>query len=347
MEETLSCDQFLDQSIEGVILDVRSPAEYEHGHIPGAFNLPLFSNEERAEIGTLYVQTSRDAAVLRGLELVGPKMADLVRQAQTFSEGKTLYLYCWRGGMRSGSMAWLLRTAGMQVRLLQGGYKAYRNAFLQMLTDIPWKMVVIGGLTGCGKTDILHQLQADGHQVIDLEKLAHHKGSAFGNLGETAQPDNEQFINDLHHCMRNFDSQKPVWVEGESASIGKVYMPQEFRAQMLKGTFIKFEIPLSFRIENIMRDYGHFSTDELIASFQKLEKRMGRGPIMEAEALLHEGKIEEAMLIALDYYDKSYSRSMNKLWQKVNNYTANTNDPKSNAAGVLNFYKSIKKDENN
>ena len=159
-------------------------SHYASGHIPGAHNIPLFTNEERAIIGTLYVQVGKDPAVERGLELVGPKLADFVRQARELSAGKPLFLYCWRGGMRSGSMAWLFRTAGFKTFLLKGGYKAYRRSFIDLLDKYPWKIVVLGGPTGCGKTEILHRLQEKGQQVIDLEGLAHHKGSAFGALGE-------------------------------------------------------------------------------------------------------------------------------------------------------------------
>ncbi|MGE4332621.1 MAG: tRNA 2-selenouridine(34) synthase MnmH, partial [Macellibacteroides sp.] len=195
MEDVLMADDFLEQSKTGIMIDVRSPSEFEAGHIPGARNLPLFSDNERAEIGTRYVQYGKDNAVERGLEIVGPKLAGFVKQARLWADGTPIYMYCWRGGMRSGSMAWLFRTAGLTTYLLSGGYKAYRNSFAQLLEAHPWQLLILGGPTGCGKTEVLHQLQRMEQQVIDLEGLAHHKGSAFGSLGETAQPSTEQFTN--------------------------------------------------------------------------------------------------------------------------------------------------------
>ncbi|MEG1749979.1 MAG: tRNA 2-selenouridine(34) synthase MnmH, partial [Tannerellaceae bacterium] len=212
-QQELAPDDFLHQSRNGVILDVRTPDEYNVGHIPNAINFPLFTNEERIVVGTAYVKQGRDIAVEKGLELVGPKMATFVRQAKALAAGRTLYIHCWRGGMRSGSMAWLLRTAGLSVQLLQGGYKAYRQSFTDQLNNIPWKLIVLGGSTGCGKTPILHALEAKGEQVLHLEGLACHKGSAFGALGEGEQPTTEQFSNLLYDEFCRFDPRRRVWCE--------------------------------------------------------------------------------------------------------------------------------------
>ncbi len=342
MKEVLLPDEFLEQSHEGVIIDVRTPAEFIAGHIPGAVNLPLFTNEERAIVGTLYVQEGKDPAVEKGLELVGPKLAGFVVQARQLSQGKTIYIYCWRGGMRSGSMAWLFRTAGFKTVLLKGGYKAYRRSFIELLEKHPWKIVVLGGPTGCGKTDILHRLQEKYQQVIDLEGLAHHKGSAFGALGETEQPTTEHFMNLLHAKMRTLNPSEPVWCEGESLSIGRVFIPAEFYAMMLSGLFIKLELPQAERVKHILKDYGKFSADDLIASFLKIAKRLGNKATNQAIEYIQQGDLEDAIAIALQYYDKGYEASMLKHWPNIENNLTITTDTEACALRLIELYNTIK-----
>jgi len=324
------------------MIDVRTPSEFRNGHIPGAFNLPLFTDEERAEVGTLYVKKGKDSAVEKGLEHVGPKLAGFVIQARKLSEGKPIFIYCWRGGMRSASMAWLFRTAGLKTILLKGGYKAYRNSFFQLLEEFPWKLIILGGPTGCGKTDILHQLKTTGQQVIDLEGLAHHKGSAFGSLGEMHQPTTEHFGNKLHNCLREMNPDLPVWCEGESLSIGKIFIPNEFYALMASGLFIRFDLPLAFRVKHILTEYGQFSADELIFSFLKLHKRLGGEATSRAIGHIRQGQLENAILIALRYYDKGYESSMQKLWPQIINFVAKNNNSETNAKLLLELYNKIK-----
>ena len=342
MKDVLLPDEFLEHSREGIVIDVRTPAEYEAGHIPGAHNIPLFTNEERAIIGTLYVQVGKDPAVERGLELVGPKLADFVRQARELSAGKPLFLYCWRGGMRSGSMAWLFRTAGFKTFLLKGGYKAYRRSFIDLLDKYPWKIVVLGGPTGCGKTEILHRLQEKGQQVIDLEGLAHHKGSAFGALGEPEQPTTEHFMNLLHDRIRRLNPEQPVWCEGESLSIGRIFIPAEFHAMMLSGAFVKLDLPNEERVQHILKDYGNFSAEELIGSFQKIEKRLGNKATNLAIEHIRNGELAEAVAIALRYYDKGYAASMQKHWPNITSSLAINSDTEASANKLIELYQSLK-----
>ena len=342
MKDVLLPDEFLEHSREGIVIDVRTPAEYEAGHIPGAHNIPLFTNEERAIIGTLYVQVGKDPAVERGLELVGPKLADFVRQARELSAGKPLFLYCWRGGMRSGSMAWLFRTAGFKTFLLKGGYKAYRRSFIDLLDKYPWKIVVLGGPTGCGKTEILHRLQEKGQQVIDLEGLAHHKGSAFGALGEPEQPTTEHFMNLLHDRIRRLNPELPVWCEGESLSIGRIFIPAEFHAMMLSGAFVKLDLPNEDRVQHILKDYGNFSAEELIGSFQKIEKRLGNKATNLAIEHIRNGELAEAVAIALRYYDKGYAASMQKHWPNITSSLAINSDTEASANKLIELYQSLK-----
>ena len=338
MEDVLMADDFLEQSKTGILIDVRSPSEFEAGHIPGARNLPLFSDNERAEIGTRYVQYGKDNAVVRGLEIVGPKLAGFVKQARQWADGTPIYMYCWRGGMRSGSMAWLFRTAGLTTYLLSGGYKAYRNSFAQLLEAHPWQLLILGGPTGCGKTEVLHQLQRMEQQVIDLEGLAHHKGSAFGSLGETAQPTTEQFTNQLHALMRTFNPARPVWCEGESASIGKVVIPSAFYALMLSAPFLNLEIPYQERIRHILNDYGTFQPDELILSFRKIEKRLGGEATRKAIECVEQNNLESAVCIALNYYDKGYRRSSGKQWPNQIPCLWDDSDPAVIARKLLALY---------
>jgi tRNA 2-selenouridine synthase len=198
---SLHPDQFLQQALALAksgkplpMLDVRSPGEFARGHIPGAQNIPLFDNEGRAEVGTIYKQKGKQPAILRGLELVGPNMATMAERGRLTAIDNTVFVHCWRGGMRSGSVAWLLESYGVKVFTLKGGYKAFRR-YMQQQFEAPKNLLVLGGRTGSQKTTWLHALQGDGEQVIDLEGLACHKGSSFGMLGEHPQPTQEQFEN--------------------------------------------------------------------------------------------------------------------------------------------------------
>ncbi|OIP83485.1 MAG: tRNA 2-selenouridine(34) synthase MnmH [Porphyromonadaceae bacterium CG2_30_38_12] len=341
MEYLLSPTIFLEKSPEGVLIDVRTPSEFTLGHIPSAVNLPLFTDYERAEVGTLYVKAGKQEAIEKGLEIVGPKLASFVKNARELSAGKALFLYCWRGGMRSTSMAWLFRTAGFETYLLEGGYKAYRHALQHLLEANPWKFIVLGGPTGCGKTAILHHLQSIGQQVIDLEGLAHHKGSAFGSLGEREQPTTEQFGNELHNCMRKKNPTEPIWCEGESLNIGQVYIPNEFYSYMKSGLFIHFELEKKFRLKRILEDYGHFTSEALIACFQKIQKRLGGEATTQAIAHINKNELEEAIAIAIRYYDKGYKSSIFKQWTVTHSLIGTTNEPQINAHKLIEFYNKI------
>jgi len=205
MSQRISIEDFLPRRHEVLLLDVRTPGEYAQGHIPGAVSFPLFTNEERAEVGTLYKQESPQVAMERGLELVGPKMAGFVRRARELAGGRDVIVHCWRGGKRSGSMGWLLSTAGMRVQTLEGGYKAWRRYILERLENPPWRFIILSGKTGSGKTDILQELKSLGAQVVDLEALACHRGSAFGALGQPEQPSAEHFANRLFDALSQLD----------------------------------------------------------------------------------------------------------------------------------------------
>lgn len=293
----------------GPVIDVRSPSEYAHGHIPGAINLPLFSDDERAVIGTLYKQKGKDAAVLEGLRIVGPKMSVFVEEMQLLAPLKRLRIHCWRGGMRSGSMAWLFRQAGFQVKLLEGGYKTYRS-HVRAFLEGPFRFCILGGATGSGKTEVLLKLKQMGEQVIDLEGLACHKGSSFGSLGQAPQPSIEQFENTLAFELKHYDLTKRIWIENESRKIGKVALSEGFWNQMLHAEIIAIQIPVSSRLDRLVNEYGSFSKVELQDALERIGKRLGPQHLKLALELLEEGNIRAVAEASLAYYDKAYAHGL-------------------------------------
>lgn len=305
MPDKLSPLDFLSASSEGVILDVRSPGEYERAHIPGAISFPMFNNEERAAVGTCYKKEGKDKAVELGLSIVGPKLASWVKSAKKLSQGKPLLIHCWRGGMRSGSMAWLLETAGLSVKLLIGGYKAYRHLVLKNLAN-PLPLHVLGGKTGSGKTEILLEMKKRGFQVIDLEGIAHHRGSAFGHLGLAPQPSSEHFENLLFQELSQLNHQQTIWVEDESRHIGKVFMNLEFYNQLRDAPVLFLDIDAQYRLPYLVEVYAQYPKELLAEAIEKIKKRLGGQHYQKAMACLEIDEFEEVAAITLQYYDKAY-----------------------------------------
>jgi len=329
--------EFLAAATGRVLLDVRSPGEYAQGHIPGAFSFPLFSDEERAQVGTVYKQQGNEQAMLLGLRFVGPKMEDFVRKAAKLAPERRLAVHCWRGGQRSGSMAWLLRQAGFDVVTLRGGYKQYRQYVLAQFEQADLPMLVIGGKTGTGKTKILHALQDFGEQVIDLEGLAHHKGSSFGSIGEAPQPTVEQFENDLFNAISALDHSRRTWVENESRSIGRVFVPEGFWKYMRRAPLYNIEVPQHDRIQNLVADYAGCAAQELEAAFFRIEKKLGGQHLKSALEALGAGNYAGAAEIALKYYDKTYRHGLeNTSAASVHLLDFETGDPVSIALACLN-----------
>jgi tRNA 2-selenouridine synthase len=306
MSLSLAIQDFLQASAEIPVIDVRSPGEFLRGHIPGAHNIPLFNNEERALVGTKYKQVGKEEAVLLGLEIVGPKMASFVREAKAISKNGKVLVHCWRGGMRSGSFAWLLNTSGLQAITLKQGYKAYRRHVLKSFAS-PYTLIVLGGETGSGKTEILASLKERGEQVIDLEALAHHKGSAFGALGQQPQPGVEEFENILYTELRGMDTNRRIWVEDESKSIGRVFIPPDFWQQMKQAMMFRIALPKEARVERLLKEYGCFSTTDLEASVLRIQKRLGGLATRQCQDALKAGDLKTVAEITLTYYDKAYT----------------------------------------
>jgi len=326
-----------------IIIDVRSPAEYEHAHIPGALTLPLFDNEQRAMIGTTYKKQSREAAIKAGLPLFGNKMLPMIETVEAWIKDRqkendltkpTIYLHCWRGGMRSAAVAWLLDLYGYKVVQLIGGYKAYRNWVLEQFT-IPYSLKVVGGYTGSGKTEILHALKEKNYAVIDLEGLANHKGSAYGAIGQLPQPSQEMFENIV--AKKLFEENKnnnSIWIEDESQRIGTVLIPTPLFHLMRSSPCYFITIPFEQRLNFIMEGYGSFDPKSLIEATMRIQKRLGGLETKTAVDYITAGSLKEAFSILLKYYDKWYEKNAkNEVLPKIELIPVSSEmvDPEHNA----------------
>ncbi len=308
MPQALPIQEFL--LLNSPVIDVRSPGEFDHGHIPGAHNLPLFSNEERAVVGTLYKNKGRDAAMLEGLRFIGPRMAELVERSRAIAPDGNIRVHCWRGGERSASVAWLLEKAGFEkVVTLVHGYKAFRKQVLDSFIQ-PLGLRILGGYTGTGKTQLLHLLKERGEQVIDLEGLAKHKGSSYGGIGEAAQPTTEHFENLLWDELRKIDPSRPLWLEDESINIGRVKMPDALFARLRSAPVLFVDMPAKFRVQLLVEVYGSYPKKELAEATMRIERRLGPQHAKDALAALEQGDLHTVAAIALSYYDKTYARGL-------------------------------------
>jgi len=309
--EYLEATPFIREKKEIPLIDVRSPSEFSQGHIPGAINIPIFSDDERAQVGTVYKQSGRGNAIEQGLEYVGPKMKDLALEGKKCAYQDQLKVYCWRGGMRSEKMSWLFELVGIHCYVLQGGIKAYRRQLLRDFDQIN-KLYLLQGSTGTGKTEILWKMRELGEQVLDLEKHANHRGSAFGDIGLGEQPTSQQFQNDIHQSLIEMDKEKRIWVESESLTIGKVYLPETLWQKMNRSILVELVIPREKRIERLVREYGQFDREVLIGSSLKIQKRFGGDNVKKVIQFIEEGELHQAADLLLKYYDKSYTFSQDK-----------------------------------
>ncbi len=310
MAPSLPIDPFL--AAGGALLDVRTPAEFRQGHIPGAANLPLFSDGERAEVGTLYKQQGRQAAVLRGLALVGPRMEALATELVAWSErsgGAPLRLHCWRGGMRSASVAWLARQLELPVQLLEGGYKSYRRWVLELF-ERPWPLRLLGGRTGCGKTELLLALRERGAAVVDLEGLAHHRGSSFGGLGLPEQPSSEHYENQLAAALAPLAGAEQIWLEAESAMVGRCRIPAGLWRQMKAAPVLAVERPLAERVDHLVEIYGAQDPLALAEATRRIAKRLGPQRTALALEAIERADWATACEQMLDYYDRCYDHDL-------------------------------------
>ena len=292
-----------------IIVDVRAPIEFTEGHIPGAINIPVLDDQQREEVGTLYQQQGRGVATCKGLQFVRQRLPELKSRIGNLIDqndpATSVRLHCWRGGLRSRSMAWLFEQFGHSAVVLEGGYKAYRQHVLKVFQQ-PWNLVVLSGMTGAGKTEQLHHLRRAGQQVIDLEGLAHHRGSAFGGIGLPPQPTVQQFQNNLADALERFDTGQRIWLEDESQKIGRVVIHEHFVEQIRQAPAIYINVPQAIRAQNLADQYGQLSRDELKESTLKIAKRFGTENVNAALELLQRGDLAGCAGRLLDYYDKTY-----------------------------------------
>jgi tRNA 2-selenouridine synthase len=319
--ERINIEEFLALGQQFPIIDVRSPKEYNHAFMPGARSLPLFTDEERKIVGTAYKQESREKAIKLGLDFFGPKMRTMVEEVEKIVQqkntnadktSKTILIYCWRGGMRSGAVSWLLDLYGFKVYTLIGGYKKFRNHVLETFR-LPLNLSIIGGYTGSGKTELLNHLSTKGHVTIDLEKIAGHKGSAFGNIDQVPQPGQEMFENLLALAFREIfhkDPEATTWLEDESQRIGLVNLPHELWNSMRKAPVYFLDIPFEERLAFLVKEYGQLDKAKMIEAIGRIREKLGGLNAKTATLLLEEGNTKESFRILLSYYDKFYFKAL-------------------------------------
>jgi tRNA 2-selenouridine synthase len=362
--QKITIEEFLLLAKTNLVLDVRSPSEYIHAHIPSAKSLPLFNDDERKIVGTAYKQESKQTAIKLGLDFFGKKMREMVEGVESLvkSYGSgitgssnastetnikrinttnpqpstpqpiTVLLHCWRGGMRSAGVAWLLDLYGFKVYTLVGGYKAYRNWVLKQFEQ-QYHCKIIGGYTGSGKTLLLHALAKEKKAIIDLEALANHKGSALGALGQAKQPTQEMFENllakelsqknnesskssepTLNHELSTLNLQastfNPIWMEDESQRIGNIKIPDTLWKTMRSSKIYFFDIPFEERLNYLTAEYGVHKKDELVTAIMRIQKRLGGLETKNAINFLLENNFKECFRILLAYYDKYYLKGL-------------------------------------
>ncbi|AFQ44671.1 tRNA 2-selenouridine(34) synthase MnmH [Desulfosporosinus meridiei] len=312
-----------------ILIDVRSEGEYAEATIPGAFNIPLFNNEERAEIGTTYTQTSPSLARELGLNIVSPKLPNLVNQVGELAKKGPLVLFCWRGGMRSKSIATVVDLMGIPIYRLQGGYKAYRNQVVEYFQKkLPFQVVVLRGNTGAGKTELLKRLRADGYPAIDLEKLANNRGSVFGAMGLGEPPSQKKFEGLLYEELASLRDFSYIIVECESKRIGRVSLPASFYTEMQEGIQILQYDNLENRVQRLILEYTSVpnAIQEIRIALERLIKTLGHIKVNELKTLLDTNCLDKfTELLLVDYYDKLY---------------AYPNEPNSNYAYYIDYEKS-------
>ena len=332
--EKIHIEQFLELAKHYPVFDVRSPGEYKHAHIPGACSLPLFTDEERKVVGTTYKQQSREQAIKIGLDYFGPKMRKMVEEVEsicssrnshlTTQDSRIILVHCWRGGMRSGAISWLLDLYGFKVYTLIGGYKKFRNYVLDTF-KLPFHLNILGGYTGSGKTELLKALKERGERVIDLEDIAKHKGSAFGSIGMPQQPGQEMFENILAQSLHEVRGKlseagktpsdfmahpSGIWLEDESQRIGHVNIPGDFWQNMRQSPLYFLDIPFEERLKHIVQEYGQLDPQKVADAIGRISQKLGNLNAKTAILLLKEGKITESFNILLNYYDKFYFKSL-------------------------------------
>lgn len=315
------CDPW--KKVYGDVIDVRSPREFAEDHWPGSINLPVLNDAERAEIGTLYVQVDPFVARKRGAALVAQNIA---RHLETHfaSKDKSYHplVYCWRGGQRSGSMAMVLAQIGWAVDVLKGGYKTYRAWVREQLLELPLQFTyrILCGKTGCGKTTILRWLAAQGAQVLDLEKLANHRGSLLGQESNSPQPSQKWFESCLLQTLTLFDPDRPVWVESESAKIGQIHIPPVLWQRITHADCVEIQVPLAIRVNRLLEDYAHWAihSDLLKKKLLLFKQEQGQARLQTwfnyIDAQNGSAFVED---ILVNHYDPAYDHALRRTFSRI------------------------------
>lgn len=305
----LTLPDFLSLRRELPVIDVRSEGEFDAGHIPGVANIPLLNNAERVVVGTTYKQQGQKAAIHEGFRLVGPRLESLVADAERVAGGKEVIVHCWRGGMRSANFSQFIGMAGIRSHVLTGGYKTYRQEALAMFQS-PLQLISLTGCTGSGKSEVLREISRQGEQVLDLESMACHKGSAFGHLLQPPQPTTEQFQNELFERLLTFDLRRRIWVEDESIAIGKIFLPPDFWKQLHASPLVRMDVSREVRVSRLVNEYGPADKGEFLEIMSKISRKLGGQNFLAAQEKLKAGDMAGVMEILLTYYDKAYLRSI-------------------------------------
>jgi tRNA 2-selenouridine synthase len=311
MPHSVESEEFLELSGSLPVIDVRSPLEFQKGHIPSAINIPLFENPEREKVGIIYHGKGRTEAIKKGFKIIGPKLDSLIQALEKQVTTRSLLLYCWRGGIRSSSMALLYEANGYVCSVLTGGYKSYRR-FIRTRLENKANIILIGGMTGSGKTEVLRYLEQSGEQILDLEWLASHKGSVFGGFGEKNQPTTEQFENNLYDHWKKFDLSKRIWMEDESISLGNVFIPDPLWEQMKNSPVLCIKIPFRERVKRIIEKYSGINDDHIYEGLRKLNRRLGSEQTKASIISMNKKDYKSVAATLLKYYDKKYLHSLSE-----------------------------------
>lgn len=314
VETTPFNEELLDTHL---IVDVRTPLEYAEDHIPGAVNVPLLTDEERVEIGILHKEDGPHAARRRGLELTAHRFPAMVREIADAAAGRPILVYCWRGGLRSKTVTVILDLAGFKATQLIGGYKSFRHVVGEYFNPFTPKvpLVVLHGMTGIGKTTLLQRLKERGRSTLDLEGLACHRGSAFGQLGLNQDLTQKRFETILWDACRRAPAGEPLILEGESERIGRVSLPGDFYQKMAQGIRVWCHASLETRVARLIAEYGLPEyKEEMAVALQRIRKKLGGKRCDELGENLERWEMEEFMKgLVQDYYDKVYYK--NRTWE--------------------------------
>lgn len=315
----ITIDEFFSLRRHLPVVDVRSEAEFERGHIPFATNIPLLNNSERVVVGTTYKQQGQGEAITAGFRLVGPRLADLIETSRQV--GDEFIVHCWRGGMRSSNFCHFMEMTRVKTHQLEGGYKAYRRAALESFKK-PLRFIGLCGYTGSGKSEILRAIGAEGEQILDLEQIARHKGSVFGGLMMPPQPTTEQFQNDLFEAILKLDPSKRIWIEDESIAVGNIFLPADLWTKMTNSTLLEISVQKETRIARLVEEYGGADKNEFLEAMTKIMRKLGGQHYNSAKEKLLTGDMSSVIDILLTYYDKAYRNGLEKKKGRIKLYSA-------------------------